>query len=229
MNEQLPRHIAVILDGNRRWAKEHGKRAQQGHKAGYSTLLKFVDLTFDRGIEYLSVYLFSTENWRRDSDEVGYIMDLALRVFEKDLMKLHKKGVRVHWLGRYDNLSDRHISAIEKAVELTKNNTKSHLCCCVNYGGQQEIVDATKKALIEGVDLNSLDETTFRNLLYAPEVPDIDIVVRSSGEQRISNFMLWRIAYAELLFIDKYWPDFGAEELEVIISEYSNRKRRYGG
>lgn len=227
--EQLPKHIAVILDGNRRWAKEHGKSAQQGHRAGYNTLLKFVDSTFERGIEYLSIYLFSTENWRRESEEVSYIMDLALRVFEKDLLKLHKKGVRIHWLGRFDGLSDRHVKSIKKAVELTKNNEEAHLCCCVNYGGQQEIVDATKKAIYEGIDPTSLDESTFRKLLYAPEVPDIDIVVRSSGEQRISNFMLWRLAYAELLFIDKYWPDFGAEELEVIISEYSNRKRRYGG
>lgn len=227
--EQLPKHIAVILDGNRRWAQARGKTPRKGHKAGYDTLQNFIDLSFDRGIEYLSVYLFSIENWRRASGEVSYIMELALKVFENDLKKWHKKGVRVYWMGRFDNLSQKHVRAIKKAVELTKNNSGGKLCFCFNYGGQQEIVDATKKAINEGVDPTLLDETTFRKLLYVPEVPDIDIVVRSSGEQRISNFMLWRLAYAELLFIDKYWPDFGAEELEVIISEYSNRKRRYGG
>lgn len=224
----LPIHIGIILDGNRRWAKEHGKSSLEGHKAGYEALKKVTEAAFDRGIKFVSVYVFSTENWNRKADEVSYLMDLALEVFKKDIKRLHKKGIKVLWLGTKDRLSNKHLEAIKKAVELTKNNTKGTVCFCFNYGGTQEIVDGIKKFISSGQDVEDLTVGSFRGYLYEPEVPDIDIIVRTSGEERISNFMLWRAAYSELYFMNKHWPDFGADDVDNIIDEYNTRQRRFG-
>lgn len=224
----LPQHIGIILDGNRRWAKEHGKSSLEGHKAGYAALKKVTEAAFDKGIKFVSVYVFSTENWNRKTEEVSYLMDLALQVFKKDIDRLHKKGIKVLWLGTKERLSDKHLEAISKAVEKTKNNTKGTLCFCFNYGGTQEIVDGIKKFLKSGKDINDLDASNFRGYLYEPEVPDVDIIVRTSGEERISNFMLWRAAYSELFFMKKHWPDFNADDVDAIIEEYSTRQRRFG-
>lgn len=224
----VPKHIGFILDGNRRWAKEHGKSSLEGHRAGYQALKRVTEAAFKRGIEFVSVYVFSTENWNRKAEEVTYLMDLALKVFDKDIARLHKQGIRILWLGTKERLSDRHQEAIKKAVELTKNNVKGTLCFCFNYGGTQEIIDGVKKLFNEKADIDGLTPENFHNYLYEPQVPDVDIVVRSSGEQRISNFMLWRSAYAELMFIDKYWPDFGAKEVDQTIAEFQDRQRRFG-
>lgn len=224
----IPRHIGFILDGNRRWAKEHGKTSLEGHRAGYKALKKVTEAAFKRGVEFVSVYVFSTENWSRKAEEVDYLMDMALKVFEKDISRLNKQGVRVLWLGTKERLSDKHQEAIRKAVELTKNNLKGTLCFCFNYGGTQEIVDGIKKLFNSNEKIEDLTPEKFREYLYEPEVPDIDIVVRSSGEERISNFMLWRSAYSEMFFMKKYWPDFGASEVDEIIDEYQKRQRRFG-
>lgn len=226
--QALPKHVGFILDGNRRWAEHNKKSSYEGHKAGHKALKRVVEGAFKRGIEFVSVYVFSTENWSRSTEEVTYIMDLALQVFKKDINKLHQQGIRVRWLGTSDRLSDKHKSAIKKAIDLTKNNTKGTLCFCFNYGGTQEIVDGVKKFIKSGDKIEDLTPETFRSFLYEPEVPDVDIVVRTSGEKRISNFMLWRIAYAELMFMKKHWPDFDADDVDLIISEYKKRQRRFG-
>lgn len=223
-----PKHLGIILDGNRRWAKEHGKSSLEGHKAGYEALKKVTEAAFNKGIKYVSAYVFSTENWNRQAEEVSYLMDMALMVLSKDIKDLHKKGVRLLWLGSSERLSAKHIKAISKAVDLTKDNTKGTLCLCFNYGGTQEITDAVKKLLTDNVQISDINPEVFRKYLYEPEVPDVDIVVRTSGEERISNFMLWRVAYAELYFMDKHWPDFDSEDVEKIIQEYSKRQRRFG-
>ena len=224
----LPRHIGIILDGNRRWAAENGKTSLEGHRAGYKALKVVVQSAFDKGISFVSVYVFSTENWNRKAEEVSYLMDIALQVFKKDINVLHKKGIRVMWLGTKERLSTAHLTAIKKAVEITKNNTKGTLCFCFNYGGTQEIVDGIKKFVAGGTSTDDLTTESFRNYLYEPEVPDIDIVVRTSGEERISNFMLWRAAYSEFFFIKKHWPDFGPDDIDIIIAEYQKRQRRFG-
>jgi len=227
-SSNVPEHLGIILDGNRRWAKEHGKTSLEGHKAGYETLKKVTEAAFNKGIKYVSAYVFSTENWNRQKEEVSYLMDMALMVLSKDIKELHKKGVRLLWLGSSERLSPKHIKAIRKAVELTKNNTKGTLCLCFNYGGTQEITDAVKKLLTSETRPGDVNPEMLRKYLYEPEVPDVDMVVRTSGEERISNFMLWRVAYAELYFMNKHWPDFDGEDVDNIIKEYSKRQRRFG-
>ena len=224
----VPRHLGIILDGNRRWAKLKGKTSYQGHLAGYKTLKEVCDVAFARGIEFISVYVFSTENWARDKDEVSYLMKLALKIFHNDIDETNKKGIRVKWFGETRNLSNKHVDAITKSQELTKNNKKGTLCICFNYGGQQEIVDATKKLVSRVVSAEDITVEMLKDSLYHPDVPEIDIIVRTSGEQRISNFMLWRAAYSELMFVDKHWPDFSEADVDDVISEYSSRQRRFG-
>lgn len=224
----VPRHLGIILDGNRRYAREHGMTSLQGHQKGYDNLKSILEIGFERGIEYISGYVFSTENWNRTTEEVTYLMDLMLWVFKNELKQIHKKGVRILWLGSTDKLGEKHLRAIRDAVELTKNNKKGTFCLCLNYGGQQEIVDAAKKVIEQGVHAEDLTIDMFEKNLYEPEVPPIDMLVRSSGEHRISNFMLWRAAYSELLFVDKYWPEFTPEDIDMIINEYSQRQRRFG-
>lgn len=223
-----PTHLGIILDGNRRWARDRGLTLIEGHRAGYKALERVTEAAFKAGIKYVTAYVFSTENWNRAEEEVEYLMKLALRVFKQDLNKLHKKDIRVRWLGTREKLSDKHIEAINKAVEKTKNNKSGDLCFCFNYGGQHEIIDAFKSYVREGNSANDLNINNFKNYLYEPDVPDVDIMVRSSGERRISNFMLWRMAYAELMFIDKHWPDFTADDVDNIIEEFNNRQRRFG-
>lgn len=224
----LPVHLGLILDGNRRWAKDRGLPTLIGHQKGYSNFKKIFLAAFDRGIEYVSAFIFSTENWARSKEEVDYLMGLALLVFTKDLKKIHKKGVRICWFGIKDRLSDKHIKAIEEAEELTKNNTKGTLCVCFNYGGKQEIADAARAVMEAGVQPADITPELIEQNLYHPEVPAIDLVVRTSNEQRISNFMLWRIAYAEFIFVKKHWPSFGSKDLDKVLAEYASRQRRFG-
>jgi undecaprenyl diphosphate synthase len=176
----------------------------------------------------VTAFIFSTENWNRSKDEVGYLMGLLPIVFKKNIQKLINSGIRVHWLGNYDRLSEREITMVEDAVEKTKNLKKGNLCFCFNYGGQQEIVDAVKKLVASGAPAGELTTESLRKHLYAPEVPDVDVIIRTSGEQRISNFMLWRAAYSELVFVPKHWPAFTAEDFDEALAEYAHRQRRFG-
>jgi undecaprenyl diphosphate synthase len=227
-DSSMPRHVGLILDGNRRWAAEHGLPANQGHLQGLETLKKVVKAGFDSGVNYITAYAFSTENWKRTRSEIKFLMSLLLRFVDRDLDQLHKDGVRVVILGSRYGLSKKILKAIEKTEELTKNNQKGVLAVCFNYGGQAELVDAVKAILQARVESTDIDPETISHYLYHPEVPPLDMIIRTSGEQRLSNFMLWRSEYAELKFVDKNWPDFSPEDLQQALDEYKHRHRRLG-
>lgn len=224
----IPRHLGLILDGNRRWARSKNLITFAGHQKGYAILKDISKLAFDKGIKYVSAYIFSTENWDRTKKEVNYLMSLAYRMLTRDIEELNKENIKILWLGSSEKLSQKLINAIKKAEELTKNNTKGTLCICFNYGGQQEIADAVKKLVNKGTKADEITPELISEHLYCPEVPPIDLVIRTSGEQRVSGFMLWRIAYSELYFISKHWPDFTEKDLDEALDSYVNRERRFG-
>ncbi len=224
----LPTHLAFILDGNRRWARSRGLPTLLGHQRGYKTFRKIIEASVDRGVKYVSGFIFSTENWSRSREEVDYLMDLALQIFTKDLKEVHKKGIRVCWFGVKDKLSQKHLDAIAEAEELTKNNTRGTVCICFNYGGKREIADAARKLVENGAKPEDITEEAIEQNLYHPEVPPIDMMVRTSDEQRISNYQLWRLAYSEIMFIKKHWPAFSVKDLDKVLEEYANRNRRFG-
>lgn len=224
----VPRHVGVIVDGNRRWARQHGLPAYEGHLAGYNTLKEVgVELLLS-GVEYLSAYIFSTENWKRSADEVKKLMGLVLKLVGSDLPEFHKHNVRLKVIGSREGLDEKIVAAIEKAERETAENGGGTLALCFNYGGQREIVDATRAIIAAGVAPEDVTEEVIAQHLYVPEIPPVDMVVRTSGEQRISNFMLWRCAYSEFLFLEKNWPDMTKQDVKDIINEYSRRQRRFG-
>lgn len=224
----IPRHVGLILDGNRRWAKAKGLPTLEGHRQGYQNLIDICTAALDRGVEYLSAYIFSMENWNRTEKEVKYLMDLAYKILTRDVKKLHKENVRVVWLGSRHRLSNKLLKAIEKTEESTRNNTRGTLCLCFNYGGHEEILDAARKLVAQGVSPRGITKDVFTAALYAPEVPPLDFLIRTSGELRTSGFMLYRSDYAELYFVEKHWPDFSVEDLDDALAEYARRKRRFG-
>ena len=224
-----PNHIGYIVDGNRRWAKARGLSTYEGHLAGYNAISKVATASFDAGVKYVSAYVFSTENWKRSQEEVGKLMGLVLRLLTTDLSIFEKNNIKLVILGTRDKLDKNIIKAIDKAEAKTANNTGGTLALCFNYGGHQEIVDAVKKVVQSGIAVDGIDADTIAQNLYGPDVPPIDLVVRTSGEQRISNFMLWRVAYSEFMFLDKYWPDMTETDVVDIITEYNRRSRRFGG
>ena len=219
------RHLGIIPDGNRRWAKEHGLPTIEGHKKGMDNFEVLIGAAMDAGIQYVTFYLFSTENWNRSEAEVSYLMKMADAYIVKFAKKLAAKNGRLAILGSKDRISPKLASTLEKAEKLTADCTGITACFCFNYGGEQEIADAAKiTAKVEA----EITPETIRKHLYHPEIPDVDMVVRTSGEERISGFMLWRAAYAELMFIDKYYPDMEAGDIRKIIKEYEKRNRRFG-
>lgn len=220
------RHLGLILDGNRRWAREKGLPTLQGHKKGYENLKTIVKEAINGGISYVSAYIFSAENWNRSKEEVTYLMDLALFVASSEVKELHKENIRVRFLGSKERLSAKLIKAIEKAEALTAKNSRGTVALCFNYGGYQEITDAASRAIQAGK--TKLTPEDIEQNLYASDVPPVDLIIRTSGEQRTSGFMLWRAAYAELYFTDKYWPDFTTRDLHDAIQWYGDRKRRFG-
>jgi undecaprenyl diphosphate synthase len=224
----VPAHVGLILDGNRRWARGRGLPTLEGHRRGYENLKTIAELAFDKGIKYLSAYTFSTENWNRQKEEVKYLMDLILKMLTRDLKEIHQKGIRIVWLGSTEKLSKKLVQALNKAMEITKNNNQGTLALCFNYGGQLEIAEAVQKIIAKGIKVDDITEQTVADNLYCPEIPPVDIIVRTSGEKRLSNFMLWRSAYSELMFIDKHWPDFNEADLDNVINAYANRQRRFG-
>ncbi|HJQ08945.1 MAG TPA: polyprenyl diphosphate synthase [Candidatus Saccharimonadales bacterium] len=224
----VPKHVGFILDGNRRWARLHSVPEYDGHLAGYNALKEVLDAAYDQGVPCVSIYAFSNENWKRESKEVGSLMRLAVSAVASDLKRLIERGVRVRFLGRRDRMGDKVLAAIEKAEDATKLLNKATLAVCFNYGGQQEIVDAARKCLADGLASEEITEQAITERLYAPDLPPVDVVVRTSGEQRLSNFMLWRSAYSEFLFLDKYWPDMTKQDVADIIVEYNRRQRRFG-
>lgn len=228
MEGELPQHIGFIVDGNRRWAKEHGLPAYEGHLAGYNTLQDVLIETLDQGVKYASAYVFSTENWKRSQDEVGRLMNLILKILTADLHILQERNVRLRVIGSREGVSDKVLAAIDKAEAATKDNDGGTLALCFNYGGQAELTDAVKRIVESGVDADDVTPELIENNLYAPDIPACDLIVRTSGEQRLSNFMLWRSAYSELMFIDKNWPDMTKQDVTDILEAYKTRERRIG-
>lgn len=226
---KVPNHIGYIVDGNRRWAKKHGLPAYEGHLAGYNVVQDIAKATLDAGVKYMSAYIFSTENWKRSKDEVDKLMGLVLKMLTADLPIFEKYDIKLKVLGSREGVSDRIQKAIKDAESKTANNKTGTLALCFNYGGQTEIVDAFKKIIKSGVSADEVTTELIEKNLYEPEIPPVDLIVRTSGEQRISNFMLWRVAYSEMMFIDKYWPDMTKQDVEDIMKEYNKRFRRFGG
>ena len=229
MTDAIPRHIGYIVDGNRRWAKERGLPTIKGHAAGYKVLHKIVQASFDAGVDYVSAYIFSTENWKRGEEEVGKLMNMVIKAAVDDLHIFQENNIKVVILGSRDQLSPKVLKSIGNVEIKTANNTGGTLAVCFNYGGQQEIADACKKIVQSGVVADQITPELITKNLYVPAVPPIDLVVRTSGEQRLSNFMLWRSAYSEFLFLEKLWPDMTKDDVTTILEEYSRRGRRFGG
>lgn len=227
--KSIPRHVGVIIDGNRRWAKSHGLPSYEGHLAGYNVLKDVALIMLKSGVEYMSAYVFSTENWKRSSDEVSRLMGLTLRILKTDIPTFNENNVRLKVLGSLDGVDPKIIKEIAKAEQATAGNTGGEFALCFNYGGQQEITDAVKKIVQSGVNPEDITPDTIAENLYAPEVPPIDVIVRTSGEKRLSNFMLWRSAYSEFIFLDKMWPDMTKSDVTAILKEYARRQRRFGG
>lgn len=228
----VPTHLGFIVDGNRRWAKEHGLPSSEGHRRGYEVLKKIAYVCKDRGIKYMSAYIFSSENWGRSADEVGYLMKLFLFVFRHDMRKFIDDGFRIVFLGRRDRVSQEILDIMDEAETESAGNSDATLAIHFNYGGHAEIIDAARHLAADvqsgRADLAEMTDDKFRQYLYHPEVPDMDMMVRTSGEQRVSGFALWRIAYSELMFLDKKWPDMTEADIDAIIAEYSHRNRRFG-
>lgn len=228
----LPKHIALVMDGNGRWATERGMKRTEGHKRGEAVLMDVVDACLELGVPYLSAYAFSTENWRRSTDEVRFLMGFNRDVLRRQRDVLNAKGVRVRWVGRRPRLWRSVIQELEAAEELTKNNTKMTLAMCVNYGGRAEIIDATREiarlAAAGQLRPEHINEKTFSNFLDEPDMPDVDLFLRPSGEKRTSNFLLWQSAYAEMVYQDKLFPDFTEQDLFDAVLEYAQRDRRFG-
>lgn len=225
----LPTHVGVIMDGNRRWAKARGLKTIEGHYKGYENLRDLaLYALIEKKVPFVSAYVFSTENWNRTKDEVGYLMKLVTRAFTDYLDDFHKNNIRVVVLGQRDRLSKQVLAAVENAEAKTKNNTAGTLVACFNYGGHAEIVDAAKKIAEKKLTPEQITEETFAKELYHPEVPPVDLIIRTSGEKRLSGFMLWRASYSELLFIDKHWPEFDKSDIDAALDEYAYRQRRYG-
>lgn len=221
----VPNHIGIIMDGNRRWAKEKNKRTIEGHLAGANRIISLAKYIFDKGVKYLSIYAFSTENFNRSAEEVSYLMGLIIKFFNERVNELHDYNIKIVVSGLRDNLSKEVLKCIDNVVDLTKNNTGGILNVCLNYGGRREIVDAVNKIKETNV---TVTEETFSKYLYN-DLPDLDYVIRTSGEERISNFMLWQISYAELYFPKVYFPDFDEKEFDKALEIYNNRNRRFGG
>lgn len=226
-------HLAIIMDGNGRWAQSRGLERTAGHRAGADNVLTIMQAAKEFGIKYLTLYAFSTENWKRPAAEVGALMKLLQEFLLKQLPGMQKENVRLNAIGRLDDLPEPARLSLLGAMKATANNTGGVLTLALNYGGRAEIVDAAKKLIKEvkagNLDPEKLDEKSFGNFLYDPELPDPDLVIRTSGELRISNFLLWEMAYSELYISDVMWPDFDRNELKKALESYNSRNRRFGG
>ena len=231
--ERMPQHVAIILDGNGRWAKQNGKLRRQGHKAGADNVETVMDLLIDMGVKYMTVYAFSTENWKRAEDEVSYLMSLMKRYLIQNKKDAIERRTRIRVLGERSRLSKELQDLIQDIEETTKEYTNFNLTFAINYGGRDEIVRAVRKAAADAaagkISPEEITEQSFATYLDTEGMPDPDLMIRTSGEERISNFLLWQLAYSELYFTPVYWPDFTEEELEKAMVSYAMRDRRFGG
>ena len=233
LGENDLRHIAIIMDGNRRWAKQKNMPAGFGHKAGAETFKKISRYANKIGLKYLTVYAFSTENWRRSKEEVEGLMMLFQNYLDDFLNRVDQENVRVKILGDMSALSEKMRNSMIQAMKKTENNTGLTVCICINYGGRNEIVNATRKIASKvkngEIDIEDINDNMIANNLYTAGIPDPDLLIRTSNELRTSNFLPWQIVYSEFLFIPKYWPDFCEEDLDAAIEEYNRRNRKFGG
>lgn len=231
-SEKLPQHVAVIMDGNGRWAKSRDQERTFGHKNAIKAVREVINACNEVNIPYLTLYTFSTENWNRPADEVNTLMDLLSSTLLQEAEEIFSKGLRIHAIGDLDRLPDTVREQLLNIIELTKNNNKGNLILALSYGSQREILNAVKeisKKVKDGeVDINDIDEKLFENHLYTKDFPPVDLLIRTSGEVRISNFLLWQIAYAELQFLDTLWPDFTKEDFFQCIVNYQSKERRFG-
>ena len=230
---RIPRHVAIIMDGNGRWAARHGVERVEGHRKGALAVKQLVENLADTGIEYVTLYAFSTENWKRSKEEVDALMELLCEFIDANLNIMLEKGLRLLATGRIDGLPEKSRERLKLAIAKTASNTRATLILALNYGGRAEIVDAAKKIASEvaagTLRPDEIDETLFAKNLYLPEIPDPDLLIRTSGELRLSNFLLWELSYSEIYVTDMLWPDFDKAELEKAIAAYGTRNRRFGG
>ncbi len=221
-------HIAIIMDGNRRWAREHNLPTPAGHKKGVDSLREITRACDDLGIKYLTVYAFSTENWNRKQEEVDFLMDLVAITLKNELAEMHKEGVKISFIGDLSRLNDKLQKVINNSIEKTKYNKGVNLQIALNYGSRDEITNAVKQIVNLGYTPEEITPQLISENLYTSDIPDPDLLIRTGGEKRISNYLLWQIAYSEVIVVDEYWPEFNKNSLEKCIEEYSMRQRRYG-
>jgi len=226
--EVIPTHVAIIMDGNGRWAQERGLPRLSGHRAGTENLREVIEACTEFGIKYLTIYAFSTENWKRPSEEIQGLMKIFTTMLDRELKNLHKNGVQLRHLGNLDRIDDELQIKVKEAINLTKDNQTLILNIAFNYGGRDEILQAVKQLITDGPDPDELDADLFAKYLYTASSPDPDLIIRTSGEFRCSNFLIWQAAYSEWYFTKTYWPDFNREELHLALVEFNERDRRYG-
>lgn len=224
----VPTHLGFIVDGNRRWARDHGVPVAQGHRQGYQNLKTLCKASLKYGIRYVSAFVFSTENWQRDQQEIRDLLKLMRWALVHELAEFQREGVRIRVIGSKAKLGAALLTAIHDAEKLTENNTRGTLLLCLDYGGQQEVVEAAKRIAASGVPPEDITAEMISAHLYAPDVPPLDLIIRTSGEQRLSNFMLWESAYSELAFAPENFPDFDEAAFYGVLADYANRKRRFG-
>jgi undecaprenyl diphosphate synthase len=225
----VPRSVAIIMDGNARWAREHGVSVAEGHRAGTRALRRVVETAIDLGIGALTVYAFSTENWSRPEEEVAALMEIFDETIDRELPELAAEGVRTRFIGRRDRAPAALLARMEEMERQTAANSRIGLWIAFDYGGRDEVVEAARRLVEDGVPAARVDERALAQRLYDPELPDPDLVIRTSGERRLSNFLLWQATYAELVFAERLWPEFGPEDLRAAVEEYARRRRRFGG
>ncbi len=224
----LPAHIAIIMDGNGRWAKKRGLPRLEGHEAGVENLRSVIKYFARLGLKYLTLYGFSTENWKRPKEEIDGLLNLVEESIEQEAAELHQNGIRIRHLGRLENLPEGLQRAIKKAVELTKDNKGMTVSFAFDYGGRAEIVDAVRRIIEEGVPPEKINEKLFEGYLYTAGLPEVDLLIRTAGELRISNFLIWQTAYSEYYFAEVFWPDFDSKEIDKALLAYGRRQRRFG-
>jgi undecaprenyl diphosphate synthase len=226
--ERVPKHVAIIMDGNGRWAKARGLPRTEGHRAGTENLRQILKACVEFGVEILTIYAFSTENWNRPRAEVRLLMRILESVIDRELRELHESGVQIRHIGEIDRIESRLQGKIREACDFTRNNTRLILNVAFNYGGRDEIVQAVRRIVADAIPADQIDEDLISSYMYTRDLPDPDLIIRTSGEMRTSNFLTWQGTYSEYYFTPKYWPEFDKEELRKALVEYSHRTRRFG-
>ncbi|NPV55487.1 MAG: isoprenyl transferase [Anaerolineae bacterium] len=226
--EIIPAHVAIIMDGNGRWAAARGLPRLAGHRAGTENLRRIIDASIEFGIRHLTLYAFSTENWGRPREEVDGLLSILQEVIDREVKDLHENGVRLRHIGHLEHLSPGLRTKVNEAIELTKNNDRLSLNLAFSYGGRDEIVCAVRQMIEDGIEIEQVDESLVNNYLFTKDIPDPDLIIRTSGEMRISNFLIWQSAYSEWYITPTFWPDFDRQQLIIALQEYARRDRRYG-